>query len=39
MIRKIKESLTRGNLLYKIIALVLAVLLWLSVNKPFDGTF
>lgn len=35
MIRQIGEFLNRGNLLYKIIALVLAVLLWLSVTKPF----
>lgn len=35
MIARIKEFLTRGNLLYKIVALLLAILLWLSVTKPF----
>lgn len=36
MINRIKDFFTRGNLLYKVVALVLAVLLWLSVNKPFS---
>ena len=35
MIQRIGEILNRGNLLYKVVALILAVLLWLSVTKPF----
>jgi len=36
MIDRIKEILSRGNLLYKAVALVLAILLWLAVTKPFS---
>lgn len=36
MIERIKEMMSRGNLLYKVVALVLAVLLWLAVAKPFS---
>lgn len=36
MIDRIKEFVSRGNLLYKVVALVLAILLWLAVTKPFS---
>lgn len=36
MIDRIKEFISRGNMLYKIVALALAILLWLSVTRPFS---
>ena len=36
MMERIKEMLSRGNLLYKAVALILAILLWLAVTKPFS---
>lgn len=36
MIERMKEMLSRGNLLYKAVALILAILLWLAVTKPFS---
>ena len=36
MIDRIKEFVSRGNLLYKVVALVLAIRLWLAVTKPFS---
>lgn len=36
MMNSLREFFTSGNLLYKLIALVLAVLLWLTVTEPFS---
>ena len=36
MMNSLREFFTRVNLLYKLIALVLAVLLWLTVTEPFS---
>lgn len=36
MMNSLKEFFAQGNLLYKLIALVLAVLLWLTVTEPFS---
>lgn len=36
MIDRIKAFLSRGNLLYKVVALALAILLWLAVTRPFS---
>ena len=39
MRERIRKFFDRGNLLYKLIALVLALLLWLAVTKPFGNFF
>lgn len=39
MIERIKNFFRRGNLIYMLIALAMAVLLWLAVTKPFLFTF
>lgn len=36
MMESLKEFFIKRNLLYKLIALVLAVLLWLTVTEPFS---
>lgn len=36
MMERIKAFLSRGNLLYKIVALVMAILLWFAVKQPFS---
>ena len=36
MMERMKDMLSRGNLLYKAVALILAILLWLAVTKPFS---
>lgn len=33
---RIKAFFTRGNLLYKIVALFMAILLWLAIKQPFS---
>lgn len=35
MMESVKEFFIKRNLLYKLIALVLALLLWLTITKPF----
>ena len=35
MMEKVKAFFQKGNLGYKLIALVLAILLWMTVTKPF----
>lgn len=39
MIKRIKNFFRKGNLLYMLIALAMAVLLWLAVTKPFLFAF
>lgn len=39
MMEQFKKFLRRGNLLYLLIALALAILVWLAVTKPIPFPF